>query len=143
MDGRTNEDKAICPSISFQTGGIIRSSTHRYQTIHQVSRLQLQQFLRNLLTRERCLNLQRAITYEIFFRIYPKVNQVIYSSLPINSPSFKSLALTVFLRYFADKIKMPKITKGHNSISIFQNFIQKLIRVPTHHYKSIHQISWI
>ena len=77
-------------------------------------------FLDILLTRETCPNLQRAITYKIFFRIYKKVNQVIYSSLPIISPSFKSLALTVFFRYFADKIKMPKITKGHNSISIFK-----------------------
>ena len=33
--------------------------------------------------------------------------------------SFKALALTV-LRYFAGKVKMPKITKGHNSRSIFQ-----------------------
>ena len=57
------------------------------------------------------------------FQNLQKVNQVIYSSLPINSSSFKSLALTV-LRYFADKIKMPKITKAHNSISIFQNLFK-------------------
>ena len=72
----------------------------------------------------------------IYFKSYTKVNQVTYSSLPINSPSFKSLALTVF-RYFADKIKMPKITKGHNSRSIFQ----KLIWLSTYHYQSIHQVS--
>ena len=46
--------------------------------------------------RKRNRNLQMAITYEIFFRIYKKINQVIYSSLPINSPTFKSLALIVF-----------------------------------------------
>ena len=51
-------------------------------------------------------NLQRAITHEIFFRIYSKVNQVIYSSLSINSPSFKALAPTVF-EIFAEKVKMP------------------------------------
>ena len=57
----------------------------------------------------KCPNLQRAITHEIFFRIYSKVKQVIYSSLQINSPSFKSLAPIV--RYFADKIKMPKLQR--------------------------------
>ena len=40
--------------------------------------------------------LQRAITHEVFFRIYSKVNQVIYSSLPIHSSTFKALASTVF-----------------------------------------------
>ena len=29
-----------------------------------------------------------------------------------------------FLRYFADKIKKPKITKGHNSRSMFQNLFK-------------------
>ena len=101
-------------------------------------------FLDILLTRETYPNLQRAITYEIFFRIHKKVNQVIYSSLPINSLSFKSLALTVFEIFcWQDKKKMPKITKGHNSVGIFQIFFQKLIRLSTHHYKSIHQISWL
>ena len=51
---------------------LIRLSTHHYQSIHQVSRLKLQQFL----------------------------------------------------IYFADKVKMPKITKGNNSRSIFQNFFK-------------------
>ena len=49
-----------------------------------------------LLTKEKCPNLQRAITHEIFFRIYSEVNQVIYSPLPIKSPSFKALAPIVF-----------------------------------------------
>ena len=40
--------------------------------------------------------LQRAITHDIFFRIYSKVNQVFYSSIPIHSPNFKALALIVF-----------------------------------------------
>ena len=39
--------------------------------------------------------LQRAITQDVFFRIDLKVNQVIYSSLPIYSPRFKVLAPTV------------------------------------------------
>ena len=47
-------------------------------------------------TQDICPNLQRSITHEIFFRIYSKVNQAIYSSLLINSKSFKALASTVF-----------------------------------------------
>ena len=38
-----------------------------------------------------------------------KFNQVIYSSSPISSPSFKPLA------QIADKFKMPKFSKGHDS----------------------------
>ena len=45
---------------------------------------------------EKCSKLQRAITHEVFFRIYSKVNQVIYSSIPIYSPGFKALALIIF-----------------------------------------------
>ena len=37
----------------------------------------------------------KAITHEIVIGIYSKVDQVIDSSLPINSPSFKALAPTV------------------------------------------------
>ena len=57
-----------------------------------------------LLTREKCPKLQKAITHEVFFKIYSKVNQVFYSSLPIYASSFKALASIVFFRYFADKI---------------------------------------
>ena len=32
---------------------------------------------------QKCPKLQRAIIHEVFFRIYTKVNQVIYSSIPI------------------------------------------------------------
>ena len=56
----------------------------------------LNSFLDILLTREKCQNLQRAITHEIFFKIYSKVNQIIYLLLPINSPGFNTLAPTVF-----------------------------------------------
>ena len=63
-----------------------------------------------LLTRKKCPNLQNAITLEILFRIYSKVNQVIYSSLPINSLSFKAPVPTV--RYFADKVKCPKLQRA-------------------------------
>ena len=35
---------------------------------------------------------------------------------------------------------MPKITKDHNSRSIFSKFLQKLIRLSTHHYQSIHEV---
>ena len=53
-------------------------------------------FLRYFADKAKCLNLQRAIIHEIFFRIYSKVNQVIWSSLSINLPSFKALAPTLF-----------------------------------------------
>ena len=46
-----------------------------------------------------------------FFRIYSKVNQVTNTSLQIHSPSFKALALIV-LRYFADKVKCPKLQRA-------------------------------
>ena len=38
----------------------------------------------------------RAITHEVFFRIYSKVIHVIYLSIPIHSPGFKALALIAF-----------------------------------------------
>ena len=40
-------------------------------------------------------------------------------------------------------VKMPKMTKGHNSRSTFQNFIQKLIRSSTNCYQSIPNISML
>ena len=50
-----------------------------------------------------------------FSEFIQKINQVIYSSLPISSPSFKTLASIVFfLRYFADK-EIYIFSKGHNS----------------------------
>ena len=48
-------------------------------------------------------------------------NQVIYSSLPIYSSSFKTPAPIGFFRYFADKGNMPKFTKGHYQGNIFQH----------------------
>ena len=47
-------------------------------------------------TRLNWLNLQRAITPEIFFRIYSKGNQVIFSSFSIYSSSYEALVPTVF-----------------------------------------------
>ena len=67
--------------------------------------------------------LQRALTHEVFFLIYSKDNQVIYSSLPFYSSSFKALSSTDS-RYLADteKKKMPKFTKGH--YTFFPEFLQ-------------------
>ena len=48
-----------------------------------------------------------------YFRIYSKVNQIIYS-LSSNSPSFKVLAPNT-LKYFANKVNTSKVTKGRNS----------------------------
>ena len=56
------------------------------------------------------------------FRMYSKLNQVIYSSLPINKTSFKALAPTgisffffffffFFYRFFADKVKYPNVQR--------------------------------
>ena len=41
-------------------------------------------------------NYKRVITQKEFFKISSKVNQVVYSSLPVYSSSFKALAPTVF-----------------------------------------------
>ena len=38
----------------------------------------------------------KVITQEVLFRIYSKVNQVIYSSIPIYSPGFKAQASIAF-----------------------------------------------
>ena len=60
---------------------------------------------------------------DVFFL---KFNQVIYSSSHISWPSFKPLAKIV-LRNIADKFKMPKVSKGHNSGKrrwILKKFIQ-------------------
>ena len=56
----------------------------------------------------------KAITPEIFFQNLFKVNQVIFSSLPIYSSSYEALAPTVF-KIFCWQGKMPKLTKGHYS----------------------------
>ena len=91
-----------------------------------------------LLTKWKCPKLQRAITHEVFFRIYSKVIQVIYSPLLIYSLSFKALIVFEILCWQG---KIPKFIKGHYSWNIFQNFIHKLFRSSTHHYQSINQVS--
>ena len=48
------------------------------------------------------------------FRIYSKVNQVIYSSIPICSPGFKALASIVF-EIFCWQDLIHIFSKGHNS----------------------------
>ena len=45
---------------------------------------------------KKCPKLQRVIMHEVIFRIYSKVNQVIYSSIPIYSPGYKALASIAF-----------------------------------------------
>ena len=67
-----------------------------------------------LLTRWKCPKLQRAITQEVCFKISSKVNQVVYSSLPVYSPSFKALALIVF-EIFCWQDCIHICSKGHNS----------------------------
>ena len=75
-----------------------------------------------MLTRIKCSNFQRAITQDFFFfffRIFPKVYQVIYSSSPISLSSFKTIS-----RYLAYNFKMPKFSKGRNSRKQFQVFFK-------------------
>ena len=62
-------------------------------------------------------------------RICSKVNQVIYSSHPMSWPNFKPLAQIVFLDNLADKFKMPKFSKGHNSGNIWTIFPPKFNQV--------------
>ena len=65
---------------------LIKSSTHLYyQSIYQVSRLKAPTVFEILLTREKCSKLQRAIAHELFCKIYLKVNQAVYSSIPVDS----------------------------------------------------------
>ena len=59
-----------------------------------------------------CSKLQRIITHEVFFRIYSKVNKVIYLSLPIYSLGFKALASIVF-EIFCCKDFNHIFSKGH------------------------------
>ena len=67
----------------------------------------------------KCPKLQRAITHEVFFRMYSKVNPVIYSSLPIYSSSFKGLAAIIF-QIIADKRKIPKLQRAITHEIFFQ-----------------------
>ena len=67
-----------------------------------------------LLTRYKCPKLQRAITQEVFFKISSKVNQVVYSSLPVYSSIFKALA-SILYEIFCWQDCVHIFSKGHNS----------------------------
>ena len=61
-------------------------------------------------------NLQRAITQKYLFWIYWKDNQVIYSSLPIHSSTFKGLASIVLkILCIQDFFILNFFSKSHNS----------------------------
>ena len=68
-----------------------------------------------LLTSSKCQNFQRAITLEKLDGISSKFNQVLYSASPISWPSLKLLTQIHSFRDLADKFKMSKFSKGHNS----------------------------
>ena len=57
----------------------------------------------------------KSITQEVLFKIYLKVNQVIYSSLPIYSLNFKALASIVFFFNILLTRFHSNVLKGHNS----------------------------
>ena len=67
-----------------------------------------------------------------------KVNQVIFSSLPIYSSSYEALAPTGFLDILLTMEKRPNLQRAITHEMFFSEFIQKLIRSSTHHYQSIH-----
>ena len=65
--------------------------------------------------------LRRAVT-PTFHLIGSKFNQVISSSIPVYQISW--LWLKYFLRYLADKVKMPRTTKGHNNVNFSWNSLK-------------------
>ena len=108
-----------------------------------------------LLTREKCPNLQRAITHEIFFRIYLKVNQAVYSSLQVYSSSFKTLASISFEIFcWQDCIhifsKGNISGKGHNPVEKKICVSYYFMRNPVRNFKTVacnvskvmHQKAW-
>ena len=62
----------------------------------------------------KCPKWQGDITWEVFFRIYSKVNQVIYSLPQTYSSNFKALASVVF-EIFCWQNFIQFFSKGHNS----------------------------
>ena len=73
------------------------------------------------------------------FKILVRTLQVIYSALQIYLLSFKALALTVF-ETFCSQGKSAQNYKGPKLKNI-SKFLQKLIRLSTNHYQSIHKVS--
>ena len=89
---------------------------------------------------QKCLKLQRAITHEVFFRIYSKVNDAIYVSVPIYSLGFKPLALMVFVIFcYKDFINIS--SKSHNSEKGHNLDEKKVCFTHFLHKESIYEIS--
>ena len=103
--------------------------------------------------RMKCKNaqLQRAITHEVFFRIYSNVNQIIYSSISIYSLGFKTLASIVFeILCWQDFIHI--FSKGPNSgnahiLDKKKSMCQPYMKLQNHstmHQKSMQcKIPWV
>ena len=53
----------------------------------------------------------KGITQEVYFKISSKVNQIVFSSLPVYSSSFKALASIVF-EIFCCQLKNAQNYKG-------------------------------
>ena len=70
-----------------------------------------------------------------FFRIYSKVNQIIFSLLPIYSSSYEVLAQTVF-EIFSWQGKNAQLYKG----PLFMPRCNRPLQLPSHYYQSIHQV---
>ena len=72
-------------SLDYGLGTMTATTTPHYQSIHQVARLYLQQFLRYFADKVEMPKITKGPLMNHFFKIYSKVNQVIYSSLPVYS----------------------------------------------------------
>ena len=108
--------RAIAHEVFF------RISSEVHQVIYSSLQIHLLSFMALALTvfeifcwqGKNALKLQRVITQEVFFKISSKVNQVVYSSLPVYSSSLESPASIVF-EIFCWQDCIHNFSKGHNS----------------------------
>ena len=73
---------------------------------------------------KQCPTLQRAITHLIYFGIHSKVNQVIFSSLPIHSSTFTALASIFFL----DILLIIRMRKNTFQLSFHEESMYKILK---------------
>ena len=94
-----------------------------------------------LLTREKCPNLQRAITHEMFFLEFIQKLTRSFTHHYQSIHQVSRLYLQLCFRYIADNVKCPKLQKAITHEAFFLEFIQKLIKSSIHHYQSIRKVS--
>ena len=64
-----------------------------------------------------------------------KISLIYHQIIPLAIPEIQIVQYSKHQKMC--NVEMPKMTRGHNSISIFLEFIQKLIRSSPHHYLPI------